>query len=162
MKQPSPADVDVDVRGFHWALAALERIRARAVEEAAARLCDADRMHSHLRARCEAAEAAHRQELAATACPPASLVDPGLRRQALAYLASAEVRMHATRAALQAAGERCAEARFELQRADRDLQAVDKLRTTALGAFALRQRRLQAKEADFAWLARCAGRGGRP
>ena len=147
----------VDVRSFRWPFATLERRRALAVDQAAVHLARAERERAAIAGQVERAEAEEGEQL--EAIRKATLLDPVVRSQALAYLGRISVKAQAAHASLVHAEQRTGDARAELQRTQRDVDLLATLRGAALAAFIVEAGRRQAKEADLAWLARLRGSG---
>jgi hypothetical protein len=159
MSRPVPAGVDL--RGFGWPLAALERKLEHDLERQGVRLAEARREVLALQTALTALEASHRNGARAADAATSGPIDPAARRQTLAYLLRELGSVSRHRRECDRS-RKVAEAEAELLlRADRALSAVRRLRDSALAAHASQQVRRQCREADFAWLVRRvpSGRG---
>jgi flagellar biosynthesis chaperone FliJ len=133
----------VDMRGFPWKLAMLERKleHATAVQ------------------RLEAQKAAQTPRQRATG----ERIDAAVQVCLLRFLVQAEDRLADRNRDLSQLQERVATARRDCVDADRELARLRRLRESAEASYAAEQLRRQAKEADLAWLAfaaRCPARPG--
>jgi flagellar export protein FliJ len=146
----------VDMRGFPWKLAMLERKLEHEVDQARAALaavqCEADALAAAVQV-LEEERAAQLQCLSAAA---GQRFDPAAHAGFLRFLTQADGRLTERNLALARLRNRLAAARQDCIAADRALARVRKLRESAEAGYAIEQFRRQAKEADLAWLAGAA------
>ena len=142
----------VDLRGFPWKLAMLERKLEHAVDVARSALAAAQ---GEAAAATTAVQWLEAQKAAQTPRRRATgeRFDAAAQVRLLRFLAQAEDRLADRNRELAQLQARIAMARRGCVDADRELARVRRLRESAQAAYAAEQLRRQAKEADLAWLA---------
>jgi len=142
----------VDLRGFPWQLAALERNLEHAVDLARAALAAAQRRAETLETTLQSLETQKAEQLQGAVASAGQRIDPAAQGRLLRFLAQAEARRVARQLELARLRDHVAAARQECTAADRELACLRRLRESAEAVHATAQLRREAKEADLAWL----------
>lgn len=147
----------VDLRGFRWRLAPVQRKLEWEREAAKARL--ADRLQQALRATSQVAEleATRNEQAAAAARVMRARGDAHAHAQALVYLSALASRMVEAERERQAAESQADAARAECLACQRRLDTLVAARDSALGQHVRQELQRESKEADAAWLMLRAG-----
>lgn len=149
----------VDMRGFSWKLAALERKLGHELDLATAALATAQREAAGLREAAQRLERESQEQLQAAGAALARELDPVAHRRALGYLVQLRQRLWDALRAAEAGHSRVREAAQACIEADRKLASVRRVRELSERAYAQAQGRREAREADRSWLARFGALG---
>lgn len=159
MRNPLPQGVDL--RGLHWPFEALERLRERVRDEAAAQVATLQRAHTEIREALARAQACYQEAVRALAAPVIGSLDLARHQNVLTYLADGWAQVAQKQTLLCETSDRLAQAQQVLATRDAQLAAVQRLRERAEQAYALEQVRRHARTGDLAWLVRNAAEGAR-
>lgn len=150
------APTQVDMRGFCWELAAVERKLDHDLEQATAALAVVRREAEARREQVRRLEAQGREQARSAGATLARGLDVAAHGRWLRYLAQVQQQSVDASRALERAEGRVRQAAQACTEADRRLACLRTLRESAEKTYAAEQLRRHAKEADLAWLARSA------
>ncbi|NML42927.1 hypothetical protein HHL11_04135 [Ramlibacter sp. G-1-2-2] len=139
---------------FQWKLFPLQRKLEWDLDLSQGRLAVLQRGGEDAAALLTALEGQQSEQVMHVGAQARMQADPGLRAQALAYLCAMEARIAQARAQEQHLQREIAQARAECLRCRKRLDAMERLRGQAAVAYWREEQRMEAKEADLAWLAR--------
>jgi flagellar export protein FliJ len=146
----------VDMRGFPWKLAGVERKLELELEQATATLAVLQRQAAALREQVQKLESEGRQQARSAGDALARGFDVAAHGRWLRYLAHAQQRLVDASGEVERGESRVTLATQACTEADRRLACLRTIRESAEKAYAAEQLRRQAKEADLAWLVRLA------
>lgn len=147
----------VDLRGFGWPLAPLERKLAWERDASQARLALASHAVQQCRQQARELDNEHGRHAACAASSLRQAVDPRVHLQALHYLAGLQARRRGVAEELCRLEGALECARQDCIRRDRRLETVLALRAVSMRACLRTVASRQHKEADLAWLAHQQG-----
>jgi flagellar export protein FliJ len=142
---------------FNWKLFPLQRKLEWDLDLAQGRLAFMQRGSEHAAGVLQALEGTRADQSAAALAATQRRTDPVAHGQALAYLAGMEAQLARARKQRAKMEDEVAVARAECMRCSQRLEALDTLHDQAFTQFTCEVQRAEAKEADFAWLARSVG-----
>jgi flagellar biosynthesis chaperone FliJ len=151
MKREPP--LSVDLRGFAWPLAAAERLRRHQLDRAHAQVASLHRDQQACAHELESLHAARQQALRDLAPREGGRIETAARSQGFRHLhRKLSLQMKREQDASRVNAD-LRQAQSSCTQAQQRLDAVCRLRESALAAYVQDQVRRDAKNADLAWLA---------